>query len=405
MKDIFNFSKNGNSNLKLFSWMDSTGEANAINQGVKIFLIALIAISVISCGQQTSPVEQKKSELKKLRSELIAIQTKIRTLENQLGKQAKQEDIVPVTVYKIVPETFNRFLDIQGQVESEKLALLSTTMGGTIVRINVSEGSNVRKGSVLIELDSEILEKSLAELQNTYEFVKKVYQKQSNLWDQKAISEIQFLEAKNNKESLELKIETVKRQIRESRIIAPFDGTIDRVFPKIGELVGPGSPIIQLSGGGQLKLVANVSENYVSTFKVGDAVKVRFNEINKEFDTKIRVISKSIDPRNRTFRVEIGMVGNSGEIRPNMLCNMKFNDISIPNSIIIPLSSLQKSSEGYFVYKVEVSSPARAVKQLVTVGQIANDVAQITSGLNQSELVISDGVLDVSNGQAVTIKN
>jgi RND family efflux transporter MFP subunit len=372
---------------------------------VGFLLLVIISVTNISCTKKDGSKEGKIKELAKLKNELADIEDKIKKLETEIGDQGGEDLPVPVKIIEVTPDTFNRFINIQGHVESEKLAMISSTMGGKITKINVNEGSFVKRGTVLLEIESDILDKNLAELENTFEFVKKVFQKQSNLWEQKAISELQFLEAKNSKESLELKIETIKRQIKESKLVAPFDGTIDRIFPKIGEMAAPGFSLIQLSGGGNLKIVANVSESYVNTFKVGIPAQVEFLEIGHKINSKISVISKAIDVRNRTFRVELQSGQVPQDVRPNMLCGIIFNDLSVPNSLIVPVSSLQKSDEGYYLYVAEGTTDMVARKRLVNVGNVSDQFALITSGIQPNDKVISEGVLDVAEGQKITIQN
>lgn len=367
-----------------------------------VVVLMLVSMLVISCSNKEGSKDAKIKELANLKTELADIEAKIKKLEAEVGDQGAVDMPVPVEVVEIKPQVFNRFISVQGHIESDKLAMLSSTMGGKIAKINVSEGSYVKKGAVLIEIESDILDKTLAELENSFEFVKKIYQKQSNLWEQKAISEIQFLEAKNNKESLELKIETIKRQIRESKITAPFDGSIDRIYPKIGEMAAPGFSLIQLSGGGNLKIVANVSESYINSFKVGIPAEVEFSEFNMKINSKIASISKAIDARNRTFRVELQTANIPQNARPNMLCGIKFNDLSIPNSMIVPLASLQKSSDGYFLYRADGNI---AKKVLVNVESVSDENAMITSGIKLNDKVISAGVLDVTDGQSIKIQN
>ncbi|HRP01204.1 MAG TPA: efflux RND transporter periplasmic adaptor subunit [Candidatus Kapabacteria bacterium] len=368
-----------------------------------IFIFAL-SMFLYSCDKEPKTIEEKKKALNELKIKFSELDQKIKALEKEVGDSNGEDLPVNVTTETIKPETFRRFLNVQGKVESEKLAMLSTTMGGKIVKINSTDGAYVKKGTVILEIESDILRKSLNELENSYEFVKKIYQKQSNLYEQKAISEVQYLEAKNNKESLELKIETVKRQLADTKIVAPFDGTIDRIMPKLGELASPGLPLVQLSGGGSLKLIANVSETYINSFKVGTPALVTMPELNAEFNTKISVISKAIDNGNRTFRVELVSGGLPATSRPNMLCNIKFNDISIADSKVVPLSALQKSSEGYYLYVVEGGSKPVAKKKFVTVANVADSYALISSGLEFNDQIINDGVLDVSDGQQLIIK-
>lgn len=371
----------------------------------KIALVLVLAAFLYACNNEPKTVEEKKKALSELKVKLAEIEQKIKALEKEVGNSNGEEAPVMVNVETIEPDTFKRYLNVQGHIESEKLAMLSTTMGGQVVKINFTDGAFVKKGAVIVEIESDILKKSMTELENTYEFVKKIYQKQSNLYEQKAISEVQYLEAKNNKESLELKIETVKRQIAETKIHAPFDGTIDRIFPKIGELASPGFPLVQLSGGGELKIVANVSESYVKSFKIGTPAIINLPELDVNMDSRIAVISKAIDNKNRTFRVELTSSGLPATTRPNMLCGVKFNDIMIPNSKVVPLSALQKSSEGYYLYVVEGASNPIAKKRFVTVDNVADSYALVTTGLEFNEKIISDGVLDVADGQKIIIKN
>lgn len=371
----------------------------------KIATVLVLSALLFACSKEPKTIEEKKKALSDLKVQHAEIEQKIKALEKEVGNSNGEEAPVMVNVETIQPDTFKRYLNVQGHIESEKLAMLSTTMGGQVVKINFTDGSFVKKGAVILEIESDILKKSLTELENTYEFVKKIYQKQSNLYEQKAISEVQYLEAKNNKESLELKLETVKRQIAETKIHAPFDGTIDRIFPKIGELASPGFPLVQLSGGGELKIVANVSESYVKSFKIGTPAIINLPELDVNMDSRIAVISKAIDNKNRTFRVELTSGGLPATTRPNMLCGVKFNDIMIPNSKVVPLSALQKSSEGYYLYVVEGTSNPIAKKRFVTVDNVADSYALVTTGLEFNEKIISDGVLDVADGQKIIIKN
>jgi RND family efflux transporter MFP subunit len=369
---------------------------------VMIMLIAAASL-LVNCSSKGDSKQAKKDELSKLKKELAGIQAKIKMLEGELKGSGDESagDVIVVDYIEIKQDTFRRFLKVQGVAESEKLATLSFKMGGTILRLNVNEGSFVKKGTLIAESDAEVLNKTLKEVEGSYEFVLNLYNKQKNLYEQKVISEIQYLESKNNKESLERKIETLKRQIQDAKLYAPFDGVIDRIFPRVGEMAGPGTPVAQLSGAGNMKIVANVSESYVSTFKSGDAVKISFTDLGKQVDSRISVVSKVIDTRNRTFRIEMASSNLPEGVRPNMICSIDVNDVAIPNSISVPISSVQNSDKGKYIYVIQENSNPIVKKRFITTGLTAGEYLQVLEGLNPGEKVVTEGVLDVSDGQRV----
>ena len=128
------------------------------------------------------------------------------------------------------------FIDVQGRVDADENVGLSSEMPGTITKINVKAGDEVSKGQVLAETDSRAIQQSLSDLQINMDLVNQLYEKQKNLWDQKIGTEVQYLQAKTNKESLEKKMATLQEQLRMSKIISPIDGTIDAVDIKLETL-------------------------------------------------------------------------------------------------------------------------------------------------------------------------
>ena len=84
------------------------------------------------------------------------------------------------------------------------------------------------------------IQQQISDMQTNLDLAKQVYDRQKNLWDQKVGTEIQYLQAKTNKESLEKKIGTLQEQLRMSKIISPINGTVDAVNIKLGQMVCSG---------------------------------------------------------------------------------------------------------------------------------------------------------------------
>ncbi|MGA2298959.1 MAG: efflux RND transporter periplasmic adaptor subunit [FCB group bacterium] len=371
-------------------------------------LAAILIVANTSCSQRGNSAETKKSELAKLKSQSAEIQNKIASLEKDISTNGSNSDmgnIVNVNVLEIKPELFRRFIDVQGTVESEKAANISSKMAGQIVKVYVQPGAVVKTGDRLIQIDDEILKKNLDEVQNGLDFATTMYNKQKRLWDQKAGSEVQYLQAKNQKEQLEKRVASIKEQISYSKIIAPFSGMIDGVVPKEGEIVSPGVPVIKLTSMSGVKVTAEVSENYISSMNIGDPVVINFPDLNKNVEAKISVITKLINPTNRTFKVEIKLPSLPAGLRPNQYCSVAINDITKENTILAPLAVIQKSGDNSFVFVVENGKYGEIAKKVfVKTGLSYKDKIEILDGLKPGDKIITAGAFDVADQQTISVK-
>ena len=159
---------------------------------------------------------------------------------------AKEENnLLPVAVKEMQNEQFDHYIIAFGEVEAKNYAMISPEMNGRIEKIYVKRGQRVSKGSLLVVLNTDALDNQITGVKSSLDFATTTYNKQEALWNEGIGSEIDFLAAKNNKETLESQLESLEAQIRMSQIRAPFDGIIDKIFPKEGEMAGPAFPVIE----------------------------------------------------------------------------------------------------------------------------------------------------------------
>ncbi len=172
-----------------------------------------------------------------------------------------------VTISGIEIKGFEHYFMVQGAVEADKNALVYPEAMGEIVAINVSEGQKVNKGDVILRLDAKMIKSQIKEVETNYAFVKEMFEKQEKLWNQKIGSEMQYLEAKTNKEGLEQKLKTLKAQLDLYVVRAPFSGTVDEIVPKIGESAAPQMPVARVVNLNDVYIKSDVSENYLASVK------------------------------------------------------------------------------------------------------------------------------------------
>lgn len=379
-----------------FSNLITFGTENKLNKMKKTLLISSLAIIIIACNSGTD----KKTELEKLKKEEVKLKSRIEALETELNSGKNQlTGGISVSVLALKPEVFKNYIDVQGRVDAEENIGLSTEMPGTITKINVKVGDQVNKGDVLAETDARIINKSIADLQINTDLVNLIYEKQKNLWEQKIGTEVQFLQAKTNKESIIKKMEILQQQLTMTKIISPINGTIDAIDIKTGQLAAPGMPAIRVINFSNLKIKAEVAESYASKIKKGTEVVVHFPDRNDSIVSKINFVARTINNNSRSFNVEV-LLDPTKEYLPNMVAKLNINDYQSPKSVIVisVKSILKDENNAAYVY---VASDKIAKKQIVKLGKVYNGKAEITEGLSEGDILVIAGYDLINEGDAI----
>ncbi len=363
----------------------------------KYLLIPVISLFIGSCG-----TADQKAELEKLKKQKSEIEAKILVLEEEIAKSdtSKAEKNTDVRTMALVPSIFKAYIEIQGKVDADENVSLSTSIPGTVTKISTKVGQEVTKGQVLAETDASALNQQMNDLQVNLDLAKQVLEKQSNLWAQKIGTEIQYLQAKTTKESLEKKMAALQEQLRMTKIVSPIDGTVDAVNIKIGQMVAPGLPAINVINFANLKVKADVSESYAARVKTGNDVIVLFPDLKDTVVSKISYAARAINPLTRTFNVEVNLSNNSS-YHPNMVAKIKINDYqSAKPEIIVPIKYIQKGTNESFVFIAENN---KVVKRIVKINREYNGLAEVTEGLKENDLLITDGFDLVNEGDNILI--
>jgi RND family efflux transporter MFP subunit len=371
---------------------------------LQILTFGLIAASLAACGGQ-SP--DKAAQLAALKEQKAKIEVEIAALEKELGASAgvsQQQRIKTVGLNELTPGLFRHYIDLQGKIEAEENVPATAKMPGTLSRVLVKNGDVVKKGQLLAIIDDGVMLKQLTELENQLKTAEDIYNRQKSLWDQKIGTEVQYIQAKSQKESLVNSIATLKENWGQTRIYAPVGGTVDLVILKAGQFINPGQPLCNIVNLGQLKVVGNVTEAYASKVRRGDEVVVYFPDLKKEITTRVSYVSKTIDPTTRTFTVECSLPSDGGrDYRANMIAVMKIIDYQNPKAIVVPVNLIQTGEDGEFVIVAEKTADkqATAKKAMVKQGSNYNGMVEIANGLKKGDFVISTGFQDVNNGEIV----
>ena len=345
-------------------------------------------------------LKEKKAELRQLSQVIEQVEAEI-----EAAIPDSQKARVLVTARPVSTKDFKRFVEIQATVQSDDVVSVSSETGGRIVYLKVKEGDAVRRGQLIAKVDLEQIDKQIAELETFLQLAKDVYERQARLWEQNIGSELQYLEAKNNKERLEKSLETISFQKTKANVYAPISGIVEQQFLKQGEMASPGLPIVQILNTSKVKVVADIPETYLGTVRKGEKVTIKFPAINQEMQARISRLGRVIDPANRTFEAEVEISNKNGLLKPNLLAMMLINDFSAKNVVIIPLEMVQQEVSGKdFVFVAGANEKgAIAQKVYIKVGESYDGEIIVKEGLSGNEALIVDGSRGLADGQLIKV--
>jgi len=369
---------------------------------IKLFCIA--SILVVSCGETKLNLEEKKTQLKELKSQLTDIKSQIKELQNELNGQlvdTKQKK-VPVRIKELEEELFYHFIEQTGKINSNENVVVSAEMAGLITHLDVKEGQWVNKGSSIIKLDSEIMKSNVEELITALEFAETTFERQKVLWDKKIGSEIQYLQIKNQYESLQKKLETAENQLKKLTIKAPINGVIEEIFLNEGEFANPGRPAFRMVNPKNVYVEAEVAERYANILKVNTPVKVNFKTLGIDKEAPLSFVGQVINPENGTFKIKINLENPNGFLKPNGMASLEIQDYINENALVVPSQIVKKDMQGDYLF---VNKNGQAEKTYIEVGLSQGNKSMIKSGLKIGDEVIIEGYSEIIGGSLLNIKN
>jgi membrane fusion protein, multidrug efflux system len=371
-----------------------------------ILSILIITVLFAACGGKKDGAANangdKIAQLAELKKQQAALGTQIGALEKELGgANPKAEKVIAIAVETLTPSVFNNFIELQGSVVADEQVYLTSRVPGSVSKVYIKVGDRIRAGQVVAEIDDDMVLQQMEEVKKRWELANDVYLKQEALWKQNIGSEVQYLSAKNNKEAIDKALITIQRSRDLYQVRSPIDGVVDECTVKVGQAAAPGSPMATVVNFSKLKVKVDAPETYAGKIRQGNTVSVSFPDLKKEVTSKIAYIGATVNPSNRTFKVEIPIRSNEAGLLPNMATTVKVVNYSNGSAIAVPINLLQKDLTNTDFVLVE--SAGRAKKMPVKVGQMYGEKAEILSGLKAGDKIITAGYQDLNEGDAVKV--
>jgi len=393
----------------------------------RFYSLLLLSTLLIACGGSEtagdlSKLQQQLVDLKKKKSSL---DTEIRELESKISKlDTAGARLISklVSIDSVQFGEFSHYIDLQGKVEAEGMAYVAPAgMGGQVKAVYVKLGTLVSKGQLILKLDDAIAQQQLAaarqqsgQLKTRLAQAQTIYERYQNLWKQNIGAEIQVINAKADVDALSAQLRAVEaqvgmaeEQVNMTNVRAAISGTIDEMNVKVGEFFSPQSAAtpgagIRIVNNSKLKDVTYVPDNYVARVRKGDPVKVVVADLDKAgFDSKIEVMSASINANTRSFTVEAPLPSDP-MLRANQAAVVKILDYKAANAISVPVNIIQSDEKGKYLFvAVQEKGSWLARRRIVEPGQVYDGMQEIKKGLNSGERIVTDGYQSLYDGQSI----
>ncbi len=321
-------------------------------------------------------------------------------VESQKQLKTDVSEIATTTALAEMKET-NSILNLVGTAMPDKEVTVASESAGKIVQLNFKIGDFVNKGTVLAKIDDTYKRLSLENAQLNYNKYKEDYERFQVLRKGDAVSETQLRDMKVAYENASIQLENAKKQLEDTKVVAPFSGFITSKNTELGAYVNVNTAIAGIADIAQLKVTLAVSESNAYLLRAGQQVNVRT-------DVYPGVVYKgtiaNISPKGssaHTYPIEIMIANNAkNPLKAGTYLNVEVNTGKTGKALMIPRDAIVSTVKDPSVYVVN-NGIAHLSK--ITTGQDYNSYLEVTSGLKEGDQVVTSGQINLADGAKVSI--
>lgn len=315
------------------------------------------------------------------------------------ARRAPIEESVPLTGDLRPIET----VDVRARIE------------GDLTAVYVREGAPVREGQLLAQFEAADQESarqsaiaSRAAAQSALSTAEWNLEQGRELLKAGAVPERDVRAAEQAVASARAQLAAAESQVRaastesrDTRVVAPTSGVLERRFIESGEHVARGAQLFTLVRTDALELAATIPARYASNVRTGQIT--RFTADGRSFEGRVVRVSPTIDPATRSITVYVQVPNPSGTLKGGTFVSGRVVGRSIPQALVIPGAGVRQAENGSpYVYTIEGETVAQQPVQIGIVDD-ATGIVEITSGLEEGDRVIVGNVGTLGKGMQVRV--
>lgn len=325
-----------------------------------------------------------------------------KTTENRIYQYDKEKPI-SVSVDTIRLQNFVDAGNYTGTFEPNKETKISADIQGKINAVLVDVGSYVSKGQTLIQLDNSLLKLQLQTVEVQIEGLEDDVKRYTILTEADAVQGVQLEKARLGLKSAKVQRATLLEQISKTSVKAPFNGIVTAKLNEEGGFAAPGAPLLQITDISTLRFTINIPESDLVQFQSNQSYKIStdvFPDIS--LSGKISMIGSKANMGN-SFPIQFQVANTKNlSIKSGMFGKVSLSETKQEQGILIPTSAIIEENG---IAKVYVIKNGKAVLQAITTSKTIGNKTLVSSGLNENDIIVTNGFINLFDGANISIKN
>lgn len=308
--------------------------------------------------------------------------------------------LLPVEALVVKPGLLDNKLIVTGTVLANESLELKSEISGKITQIAFREGSVVKKGSLLIQINDEEIRAQLIKGKHNQKLNEDNEFRQRKLLEKDAISQEEYDNALNRLNTTVADVLLLEAQLAKTKIIAPFDGIIGLRYVSEGAYLSPNTTIATLYNNTPAKLEFAIPSRYSSLVAAGKDVHFKLEGDTVRYNGKVYAIEPRIDQDTRTLKLRALAENSKGSLLPGQFVELELILGTTNSALLVPTQCVVPEQAGKKVFRLENG----VVKEtLVETGIRTNTDLQVLTGLKSGDTILTSGILQLRGGMKVQI--
>jgi membrane fusion protein (multidrug efflux system) len=288
---------------------------------------------------------------------------------------------------------------------------LTAELSGAVREISFESGSTVRKGQVLVRLDTSTEEAQLQAAVADAALAKVNLERVRTLREADATAQADLDAAEARAKQASAAVATLEATIAKKTIRAPFDGRISIRQVELGQVVAPGTPIASLQSVTPIHADFWLPQQALAEVRTGQRVRLTTDAFpGARWEGEITTVNPEVDVATRNVRVRATVANADGRLRPGMFASVDISSGETRPVLVIPATAVIYAPYGDSVFAIEEKKDEKtgqtakiAHQKFVRLGDRRGDFVAVASGLSPGETVVASGAFKLRNGMPVAV--